>query len=87
MDQGTLGFVIDGIYLGHAFTDLKGKKLYLMVSAVWGHCKVTMKYLAGLDQRTRYKDLVHLLKLKDVPQSSGMIEMEGDKNGNGILEL
>ena len=85
MDQGTLGFVIDGIYRGHAFTDLKGKKLYLMVSAVWGNCNVTMKYLAGLDQGMRYKDV---LQLKDeVPHSLGMIEMEEDKNGNGILEL
>ena len=75
MDEGNLGFVIDGIYLGHAFSDLKGKKLYLMVSTVWGDCNITMKYLAGLDQGMRYKgkDLVQLLK--DVPQSSGMIEI------------
>lgn len=76
MDQGTLGFVIDGIYLGHAFTDLKGKKLYLMVSAVWGNCKISMKYLAGLDPGMCYKDL-----LKDIPQSLRIIE----KNGNVIL--
>jgi len=49
MDEGTLGFVVDGKYLGPAFRGLRGKKLYLMVSAVWGHCEITMKYLGGLD--------------------------------------
>merc|ERR1711936_1334032 len=39
----------DGKYLGPAFRGLRGKKLYLMVSAVWGHCEITMKYLGGLD--------------------------------------
>merc|ERR1719510_2942967 len=49
MDEGTLGFVVDGKYLGPAFRGLRGKKLYLMVSAVWGHCEITMKYLGGPD--------------------------------------
>jgi len=49
MDEGVLGFVVDGKYLGPAFRGLRGKKLYLMVSAVWGHCEITMKYLGGLD--------------------------------------
>ena len=51
MDEGTLGFVVDGKYLGPAFRGLRGKKLYLMVSAVWGHCEITMKYLGGLDRK------------------------------------
>jgi SPRY domain-containing SOCS box protein 1/4 len=49
MDEGVLGFVVDGKSLGPAFRGLRGKKLYLMVSAVWGHCEITMKYLGGLD--------------------------------------
>jgi len=49
MDEGVLGFVVDGKYLGPAFRNLRGKKLHLMVSAVWGHCEITMKYLGGLD--------------------------------------
>ncbi|OQR69617.1 SPRY domain-containing SOCS box protein 1-like [Tropilaelaps mercedesae] len=49
MDEGTLGFVVNGQYLGVAFRGLKGKKLYPIVSAVWGHCEITMKYIGGLD--------------------------------------
>lgn len=49
MDQGVLGFVVDGQYLGPAFKGLRGKKLHLMVSAVWGHCEITMKYIGGMD--------------------------------------
>jgi len=50
MDEGTLGFVADGRYLGVAFRGLKGLKLYPVVSAVWGHCEITMKYIGGLDR-------------------------------------
>lgn len=49
MDDGTLAFVVDGKYLGVAFRGLKGKKLYPVVSAVWGHCEITIKYIGGLD--------------------------------------
>lgn len=49
MDEGTLGFCADGNYLGVAFRGLKGKRLYPVVSAVWGHCEVTMTYVNGLD--------------------------------------
>ncbi|XP_043224284.1 protein gustavus-like isoform X3 [Amphibalanus amphitrite] len=48
MDEGTLAFMVDGQYLGVAFRGLKGKKLYPIVSAVWGHCEITMKYVNGL---------------------------------------
>ena len=51
MDDGTLSFVVDGQYLGVAFRGLKGKKLYPVVSAVWGHCEITMRYLGGLDRK------------------------------------
>ncbi|KAL7849236.1 hypothetical protein SRHO_G00208590 [Serrasalmus rhombeus] len=51
MDEGTLGFCADGRFLGVAFRGLKGKKLYPIVSAVWGHCEVTMTYVNGLDRK------------------------------------
>ena len=51
MDEGTLSFVVDGQYLGVAFRGLKGKKLFPIVSAVWGHCEITMKYIGGLDRK------------------------------------
>ena len=50
MDEGTLSFVVDGQYLGVAFRGLKGRKLHPIVSAVWGHCEITMKYIGGLDR-------------------------------------
>lgn len=49
MDEGTLSYLADGQFLGVAFRGLKGKKLYPIVSAVWGHCEITMKYINGLD--------------------------------------
>ena len=54
MDEGTLSFVVDGQYLGVAFRGLKGKKLYPIVSAVWGHCEITMRYIGGLDRKCFY---------------------------------
>jgi SPRY domain-containing SOCS box protein 1/4 len=52
MDEGTLAFVVDGQYLGVAFRGLKGKKLYPIVSSVWGHCEITIKYIGGLDRKS-----------------------------------
>ncbi|CAD5112783.1 DgyrCDS1995 [Dimorphilus gyrociliatus] len=49
MDEGTLSFLSGGKFLGIAFRNLKGKTLYPVVSAVWGHCEISMHYLAGLD--------------------------------------
>lgn len=54
MDEGTLSFVVDGQYLGVAFRGLKGRKLYPIVSAVWGHCEITMRYIGGLDRKYPY---------------------------------
>lgn len=51
MDEGTLSFMVDGQYLGVAFRGLKGKKLYPIVSAVWGHCEVSIRYVNGLDRK------------------------------------
>jgi len=49
MDAGTLGFMADGKYLGVAHQGLRGKTLFPVVSSVWGHCEITMKYLGGMD--------------------------------------
>uniref|UniRef100_A0AC35U6J0 SplA/ryanodine receptor domain and SOCS box containing 1 n=1 Tax=Rhabditophanes sp. KR3021 TaxID=114890 RepID=A0AC35U6J0_9BILA len=49
MDEGYMAFATDTKYLGVAFRGLKGKALHPIVSAVWGHCEITMKYLGGLD--------------------------------------
>lgn len=58
MDEGTLSFVVDGQYLGVAFRGLKGRKLFPIVSAVWGHCEITMKYIGGLDRE--YSFIFHI---------------------------
>ncbi|XP_041982473.1 protein gustavus isoform X2 [Aricia agestis] len=49
MDEGTLAFCADGRYLGVAARGLRGRTLYPIVSAVWGHAEITMKYIGGLD--------------------------------------
>jgi hypothetical protein len=51
MDHGNVGFVVGDHYLGEAFTGLRGRKLYLTVSAVWGHCEISMRYLGCLDAK------------------------------------
>jgi len=49
MEEGTLAFVVDGQYLGVAHGGLRGKKLFPIVSTVWGHCEIGIKYVGGLD--------------------------------------
>lgn len=51
MDEGTLAFVVEGQYLGVAFRNLKGKKLFPIVSAVWGNCEISIRYIGGLDRK------------------------------------
>ena len=63
MDEGILGYVVDGQYLGPAFRGLRGKKLYLMISAVWGHCEITSKYLGGMDRKFFFQ-MFHLIFYK-----------------------
>ena len=48
MDLGTLAFIARGQYLGVSHTGLKGKTVYPIVSSVWGHCEVSMKYITGV---------------------------------------
>ena len=49
MDEGTLAFIVDEKYLGIAFRGLKGKKLFPIVSTVWGNCEITLRYIGELD--------------------------------------
>ena len=57
MEEGTLSYIVDGQYLGVAFDDLKDKgALYPMVSSVWGHCEITMRYINGLERKCRRRE-------------------------------
>ncbi|CAG2174532.1 unnamed protein product, partial [Oppiella nova] len=70
MDDGTLAFVVDGQYLGVAFRGLRGKKLYPIVSSVWGHCEITMKYIGGLDpEPLPLKDICRLVIRREAGKS------------------
>lgn len=51
MDEGTLSFMANGQYLGVAFRGMSGKTLYPIVSSVWGHCEITMRYINGLNRK------------------------------------
>ena len=52
MEEGTLSYIVEGQYLGVAFSNLKNNgTLYPMVSSVWGHCEITMRYINGLERK------------------------------------
>jgi len=52
MDVGSLGFVCGNQFLGWAHTGLKtGERVFPVISTVWGHCEVKLKYLGGLEER------------------------------------
>lgn len=59
MDAGTMGFIADGQWLGTAFDGLnkirtgtgEQENFYPIVSCVWGHCEVTMRYVNGLNSK------------------------------------
>jgi SPRY domain-containing SOCS box protein 1/4 len=49
LNLGTLAFMADGRYLGVAHTGLRGRPpLFPIVSAVWGHCEVSLRYRVGV---------------------------------------
>ena len=48
MDEGTLAFIANGTYLGIAFHGLHNKKLFPIISCVWGFCEIRMRHLASL---------------------------------------
>ncbi|KAI1707158.1 SPRY domain-containing protein [Ditylenchus destructor] len=53
MDEGYMAFATSKQYLGVAFRGLKGKKVHPIVSAVWGHAEITIRYMGGLDPEPR----------------------------------
>ena len=57
-----MSFIVEGNYLGVAHSGLKGKKVHIIVSAVWGHCEITMRYLCGLESGPL--SLLNMTKLK-----------------------
>lgn len=49
MDEGFMAFATQDQYLGVAFEGLKGKTVFPIVSAVWGHCEIKLQYIGGLE--------------------------------------
>ena len=49
MDEGSMAFIVNGLYLGPAHRGMHGKKVHVVISAVWGHCEISMKYVNGLE--------------------------------------
>ena len=43
LESGSLAFKVDNMYLGPAFTGLKGP-LYPVISTVWGNSEVSLVY-------------------------------------------
>ena len=68
-------------FLGIAFHNLKGKKLFPIVSTVWGHCEITMRYIVGLDF---YKPLplINLCRQVMIRQIIAVIDNTTNNNNN-----
>jgi len=50
MDTGKMGFVVGNQFLGWSHTSVKtGQRVYPIVSTVWGHCEVKLRYVGGLE--------------------------------------
>lgn len=81
MDVGKLSFEVDGQYLGVAFSGLKGKTVYPIVSAVWGHCEIKLDYIGGLERKytliylsyLSYLPYLHTLSLRSFSSLEGKI--------------
>ncbi|KAG8310578.1 protein gustavus-like [Homalodisca vitripennis] len=77
MHEGTVGFVIhlygETRYLGHAFTGLRGKVLFPIISTSSAPCQITMTYIGGLDSEPR--SLMELCRTV-VIQSIGNVHLE-----------
>jgi len=54
MENGTLSFETQGVFLGPAFTGLRecGQSLFPAISTVWGRCQVSLYYLGSWDSST-----------------------------------
>ncbi|KAF2883807.1 hypothetical protein ILUMI_22393 [Ignelater luminosus] len=55
MAEGTLSYISDDTYLGVAFNNLKGLKLYPIVNITKQGAQVDMKYLGGLATKSQAK--------------------------------
>lgn len=55
MEEGTLGFISDDTYLGVAFDNLKGLKVYPIVNITKHGAQVDMKYLGSLATKIQEK--------------------------------
>lgn len=69
-EQGTLAFQVDGEYLGVAFSGLKGRKLYPIVSCVWGHAEISIRYLGGLERELIYNTFYFCNLLSSITHST-----------------
>jgi len=50
MDIGSLGYALGDQFLGWSHTGIKnGERLFPVVSTVWGHCEVKLRYMGGLE--------------------------------------
>lgn len=76
MEAGTLSFVADNRYLGVAFSGLKGKTLYPVISCVWGNCEIGMRYINKLEPEPL--PLAELCR-RSIRQSMGKVTEEGVK--------
>lgn len=56
-DRGSLGFVVEGEYLGDAFCGLKGKTLHPIVNCVWGDSGVTLRYIGSFHRQPQLAEL------------------------------
>lgn len=81
LEEGTLAYVVDGQYLGVAFSDLKDKgALYPMVSSVWGHCEITMRYINGLE-----REWSAALAVRENELSSSSFDCSGTFATDGLM--
>uniref|UniRef100_A0A0N5AP96 B30.2/SPRY domain-containing protein n=1 Tax=Syphacia muris TaxID=451379 RepID=A0A0N5AP96_9BILA len=66
MDHGYLAFSSLQHYYGVAFTGLKGKTLFPMVSSVWGHCEIKLVYMGSLPRKFLVSVIAEPRSLKDI---------------------
>ena len=66
LEAGTLAFSANNIYLGTAFSGLKGP-LYPVISSVWGNSEVTLIYRSAISRDSNGASFI-LMRLLDFAQ-------------------
>lgn len=67
MNSGTVAFAsADRRYYGVAFSGLTGLTLFPAVSAVWGHCEVSIRYIGGIGGKVLWTHTVCGIDLEDL---------------------